>query len=301
MNVIPRYHGRFAPSPTGPLHFGSLVAAVGSYLQARSQGGRWSVRIDDIDPPREMPGAADAILRTLDRFGLHWDGPVIYQSRRMDAYVDALTRLAAAGMTYPCVCSRRDIAEHAGDSQATVPYPGTCRQGVPPGSNDYAIRVRVEDAPIRFVDRAQGRVVENLNEISGDFVVRRRDGLIAYHLAVVVDDAEAGITEIVRGCDLLDSTARQVHLQRLLNLATPDYLHLPVAVDRTGQKLSKQNLAAPVDGSDPVPTLSKVMAFLGQGQYTDVRNADPAAFRAWAIDRWNPADIPPLREIRVDV
>jgi glutamyl-Q tRNA(Asp) synthetase len=227
------YRGRFAPSPTGPLHFGSLVAATASYLDARRNHGEWLVRMEDVDKPRAMPGAADSILSDLEYFGFQWDGPVMYQSQRTDAYREALERLKAMGMAYPCGCSRKEIE---GDI-----YPGTCANGVPPGKVARSWRVRGE----------------------GDFVVLRADGYFAYQLAVVVDDAAQGITDVVRGADLLDSTPRQIHLQRLLGYPTPRYTHVPVVLAADGQKLSKQTGATALDRSRAGELLWDALAFLG--------------------------------------
>lgn len=261
----PEYRGRFAPSPTGPLHFGSLVAALASYLDARAHRGQWLVRLEDIDSPRTVPGAAESILRTLEALGLEWDGPVIRQSDRAEAYRAALDRLAETGAAFACACTRREIADSgvAGADGGHV-YPGTCRDGVPPGRAPRAIRVRVGDAVVAFDDAVQGPHEQRLAETVGDFVLRRADGYVAYQLAVVVDDAAQGITAVVRGADLLDSTPRQILLQRLLGYATPSYLHVPVATNAAGEKLSKQTLAPPIDRAAPAAALVRALGFLGQ-------------------------------------
>ncbi|MFA7386155.1 MAG: tRNA glutamyl-Q(34) synthetase GluQRS [Thiohalobacteraceae bacterium] len=291
----PRYCGRFAPSPTGPLHFGSLVAAVASYLDARSRGGRWLLRMEDLDKPREQPGAADAILRTLDRFGLHWDGPVLYQSQRADAYAAALERLRATGQSFPCGCTRREIADSALPGPLGPLYPGTCRGGIPPGQAARAERLRVNAQVIRFQDRLQPPVHQNLASEVGDFVVSRADGVVAYQLAVVVDDAEQGITDVVRGSDLLLSTPRQIYLQTLLGFATPGYLHLPVAVNGAGEKLSKQTYAMAVDDL-PVPDVAReALTFLGQAPPDSSHAADLAAYWTAAAAAWDPHRIPRTR------
>ena len=260
--------GRFAPSPTGPLHFGSLAAALAGWLEARAAGGRWLVRIEDLDPPREQPGAADEILRTLERLGLYWDGEVVFQSRRRALYEESLNNLRE--FTYGCGCSRREIADSslllAADGAQI--YPGTCRGGLPCGKQPRALRLKVAGS-IEFVDRAQGRVRQDLEGEVGDFVLRRADGQFAYQLAVVVDDAAQGVTDVVRGADLLGSTARQIYLQRLLGLPTPRYLHIPAAIDAAGEKLSKQTGALPVSVSD----LPKVLQFLGQPPASDLQEA----------------------------
>jgi glutamyl-Q tRNA(Asp) synthetase len=258
------YVGRFAPSPTGPLHFGSLVAALASWLDARRHGGRWLVRIEDLDPPREVPGAADAILRTLEAFGLHWDGPVLYQSARQEAYRAALEHLRRGAHAYGCGCTRREIAASGRPGLDGPVYPGTCRDGLPAGKRSRAVRLRTEPGTIDFPDRAQGRVRQDVAREVGDFVIRRADGLFAYQLAVVVDDAHQGVTHVVRGADLLDSTARQILLQRLLGLPTPAYLHHPLVMTPQGEKLSKQAHAPPINDRDPVVALTRALAFLGE-------------------------------------
>jgi len=291
------YRGRFAPSPTGALHFGSLVAAVGSYLEAKTRGGLWLVRMEDLDPPREQPGASEAILRTLEACGMSWDGEIMYQSRRSEAYRAALSRLEAQGLVYACGCSRREIADSGLGPDGALIYPGTCRNGLAPGKTPRATRVRVEHEPIGFVDAVQGAQSQDLAAEVGDFVLLRADGLFAYQLAVVVDDAEQGITDVVRGADLLASTPRQIYLQRLLGLPSPRYLHLPAAVNAAGEKLSKQTLAAPVDQRNPVPVLVQVMDFLGQAPPANLRHATLAEFWAWALSRWDAKRIPRRRSL----
>lgn len=282
----PHYRGRFAPSPTGPLHFGSIVAAVGSFLQAKSRGGEWLVRMEDLDPPREVPGAADDILRTLEAFGLHWDGAVMYQSRRQAAYETALEKLKAQDALYPCACSRREIADSSVSGVDGLVYPGTCRDGIAPGCTPRAWRVRVNGRAVEFVDAVQGRVVRDLAVDFGDFVVRRADGYFAYQLAVVVDDAEQGISEVVRGADLIESTPRQMHLQNLLGLPTPHYLHLPVALNVQREKLSKQTFAAPLDATRPLPALLRVLEFLGQDVLPELADGSIVDFWRWAVINW---------------
>ena len=280
------YRGRFAPSPTGSLHFGSLVAAVGSYLDARHNNGIWLVRIEDLDTPRTVKGAAGDILKTLEAYGLHWDETVIYQSQRTAAYQAAFEQLHTGNLLYPCACSRKEIADsalHGIDGQI---YPGTCRKGVPPGRKGRAWRVRTDDQAISFDDALQGRIVQYLESEVGDFVVKRADGLFAYQLAVVVDDDAQGITHVVRGADLLTSTTRQVYLQRLLGFATPAYTHLPIAVNTQGEKLSKQTLAAPVDTNNPVATLLRALVFLRQETPADPGDYDLEAVLSWAIAHW---------------
>lgn len=280
------YSGRFAPSPTGPLHFGSLVAALGSWLDARAAKGRWHVRIEDLDRPREQAGAADDILRTLDRLGLYWDGPVVFQSRRLELYEEALQALQAH--TYWCGCSRREIADSSlglATDGAQI-YPGTCRTGLAPGKLRRALRLKTGPGTIVFHDRVQGVQAQALATQVGDFVLRRADGQFAYQLAVVVDDAAQSITDVVRGADLLDSTARQIHLQRLLGYAEPRYMHVPVAVNASGEKLSKQTGAAPIDASRPREVLAEALRFLGQPASDDLEQA---------VRHWDPARIPARR------
>ncbi|HQY46662.1 MAG TPA: tRNA glutamyl-Q(34) synthetase GluQRS [Usitatibacteraceae bacterium] len=286
-----RYIGRFAPSPTGPLHFGSLVAAVASWLDARAAGGQWHLRIEDVDAPRTVPGAEDAILRTLEALGLAWDGPVVRQRDRAARYAEALEKLRAGGLAYRCRCSRREIADSGVHGIDGIVYPGTCRHAAVPDDAPAATRFLAAPGEVSFDDRVQGRVSQRLADEVGDFVVHRRDGLFAYQLAVVVDDADLGVTDVVRGADLLDSTPRQVALQRALGLPTPRYLHFPVAT-RGGEKLSKQTLAPAVDAAGGLAALGAALAFLGQ----PVPPADaPPGLLAVAARQWEPARIPRLR------
>lgn len=291
----PVYRGRFAPSPTGPLHFGSLIAAVGSFLEARTRGGEWLVRIEDLDTPRNVPGAADDILRCLSAFGMAWAGPVLYQSTRADAYEAALEQLRQADATYACGCTRREIAEIAVQGIDGPVYPGTCRDGLPPGRSPRATRVRTQGAPIAFDDRVQGRIAQDVAREVGDFVVARADGLIAYQLAVVVDDAAQGITDVVRGADLLDSTPRQIWLQRLLQLPTPRYAHLPVAINAQGEKLSKQTRARALDQRHPVPALLAALRFLGQQPPPALNGGSLRDVWTWALGHWQHQRIPAVR------
>jgi glutamyl-Q tRNA(Asp) synthetase len=291
------YRGRFAPSPTGPLHFGSLVAAVGSYLEARTRAGTWLVRIEDADRPRVVRGAADAILRTLDAYGFEWDGEILYQSRRDDTYAAALGRLEYRHALYPCACTRREIADSVLSMQGEPVYPGTCRSGLALGRSVRATRVRVEDMAIAFDDAVQGWFEQKLASEVGDFVVRRADGLFAYQLAVVVDDAEQGITDVARGADLLASTPRQILLQRLLGLPTPRYLHLPVVLNRTGEKLSKQTLARPIESAEAPAQLWNALHFLGQNPPTNLAAGSVDELWRWAQASWSADAIPRLRGI----
>ena len=280
--------GRFAPSPTGPLHFGSLAAAVGSYLDARHRNGTWLVRMEDLDAPRCVPGAADDILRTLEAFGLYWDGEIIYQSQRTDAYEETLQRLKDNGFAYPCACTRKEIADSALHGIEGYVYPGTCRNGLSHERNTPAWRVRTSDLPIEFNDALQGFQSQCLESEIGDFVLKRADSLFAYQLAVVVDDAFQNITHVVRGADLLLSTARQIHLQRLLGFATPAYMHLPIAVNAQGEKLSKQTLAPAIATDDAITTLHAVLEFLQQQPPAELRLGSVEEVLAWAIKNWQP-------------
>lgn len=285
-NLDPRpYVGRFAPSPTGPLHFGSLVAALGSYLQAKSRGGLWQVRIDDIDPPRAVPGASSAILRTLECFGFEWDGPVSYQSQRQARYRAALDSLRADGLVYDCGCSRKEIAEQLAGSERKI-YPGTCRNGLAAGKSPRLLRILTDGIVIRFEDGLQGQCEYDLERTVGDFVVLRADGLFAYQLATGVDDAEQGITEVVRGRDLLDSTPCQIHIQRCLGLNSPAYCHLPIVLNEHGQKLSKQNLAPPLDELRISGQLHLALEFLGQAPPPALADEPPATVWEWAVSHW---------------
>jgi len=259
--------GRFAPSPTGPLHLGSLVAAVGSWLFARRDGGRWLVRMEDLDTPRVVAGSADEILRALERYGLTWDGEVAYQSQRIALYDDALNRLRAKNLVYDCGCSRAELSRAASAPLGREPiYPGTCRDGLPPGRVARAVRFRTSHEVIRFDDALRGPMEEDVAAETGDFVVRRADGVYAYELAVVIDDAAQGVTQVVRGADLLPSTARQIALQRALGLPTPSYAHLPLVVNADGSKLGKRDGALPLPSLDEkriTETLAFAMQFLG--------------------------------------
>jgi glutamyl-Q tRNA(Asp) synthetase len=274
-----------------------MVAAVGSFLDARSRSGIWLVRIDDLDPPRTVPGTTDAILHCLDAFGMHWDGTVVYQSTRFDAYHAALHQLRQSGRTYPCACSRKEISD-AGLAGVEGPvYPGTCRNGLATGREARALRLRTDGAEVEFDDGLQGHVRQALPVEIGDFVVYRADHVFAYHLACAVDDAEQGITDVVRGADLIASTPRQIYLQKLLGLPTPAYLHLPVAVNGQGEKLSKQTRAPAVDPSDPAATLDRVLRLLGHAPPAEIRGTGLDDLWAWAIQTWRRESLPRARSI----
>ena len=279
------YRGRFAPSPTGPLHFGSLVAAVGSYLDARHHRGEWLLRVEDLDTPREVPGATDDILRTLELLDMTWDGPVTYQSRRTRLYDEALAQLRQQGHLYDCGCTRKDIAN-------STTYPGTCRKGLPAGRSPRSMRVIVGNAAIRMQDRLQADLHQQLNVDTGDFIVRRADKLFAYQLAVVVDDAEQQINHVVRGADLLESTPRQIYLQQLLGLPTPAYLHLPVASDASNAKLSKQSFARRISVDDTHSAVLDALRFLHQPLPDTPQDASREELWQWAADHWDLSAIP---------
>ncbi|MCU7960061.1 MAG: tRNA glutamyl-Q(34) synthetase GluQRS [gamma proteobacterium symbiont of Bathyaustriella thionipta] len=282
----PGYIGRFAPSPTGELHFGSLVAAVASFLDARNHQGQWLVRMEDVDSRREKQGAADQILRTLEAFGLQWDASVLYQSRREPAYQAALQDLIKNRWAYPCGCSRSEISRNAILTGPEGPlYPGTCRSGLAAGKTLRSWRFRVSSEAICFQDAIQGENCQNPAESCGDFVIRRADQLFAYQLAVVADDAFQGINHIVRGADLLASTARQIMLQKALGLATPQYAHLPLVLDSQGRKLSKQSRGCPLDARNPLPGLLQALKFLRQPLPPETP-ASLSELWQWAIANW---------------
>ncbi|MFY9136335.1 tRNA glutamyl-Q(34) synthetase GluQRS [Zwartia sp.] len=282
------YVGRFAPSPSGPLHAGSVVAALASYLDARAHGGSWLVRMEDLDAPRNVHGADEVILQQLQTLGMRWDGEVLYQSRRLDAYQQSYNALLSLNLTYPCGCTRREIADSVLRMQGHFPegerpYPGTCRSGRPEGRQAHSWRLRVPEGRTSFKDRWMGAMAQEVGQVVGDFVLRRADGIWAYQLAVVVDDAHQGVTHVVRGEDLLSSTARQLVLFNLLGLSPPTYLHVPVVTDEAGQKLSKQNGAAAIDLSDALGVLQRAWLALG---FDPLPVADVSQFWAAAIPVW---------------
>jgi len=280
--------GRFAPSPSGDLHFGSLLAAVASYLQAKQSGGTWIIRVEDIDPPREVAGSAQRIIQDLSRLGMVSDEPVLFQSQRTAAYERACQQLLSSGQAFWCGCSRADLPESG-------VYPGTCRDGLPAGREPRSIRMRVNDQTIGFPDRVQGQQRFDLRDSVGDFVVRRADGLIAYQLAVVVDDAFQNVSEVVRGADLLDSTPRQIYLQQCLGLPTPAYAHVPVVLASDGSKLSKSTRSDPVRNERPPAALRMALAFLGH----EAPKRDLAGTWEWALENWSLDKVPrvPSRSI----
>lgn len=285
------YRGRFAPSPTGDLHFGSLVAAVGSYLEARRNHGEWLVRIEDLDPPRTVPGAADSILRSLERHQLEWDHCVVFQGERGPIYQQRLEQLIESGVVFGCQCTRSLL-------RGSSIYPGECRERRLP-LQGHSIRLRTAGETILVDDLWQGRHSWQMERDVGDFVIRRADGLFAYQLAVVVDDFLQGITHVIRGSDLLESTPRQIVLQQRLGYPTPQYGHLPVATGEDGEKLSKQNLATPLDERNPADNILMALRFLGQNPPPELAGEPPESIWAWALAGWEGREVPRKKSIQV--
>lgn len=290
--AVASYIGRFAPSPTGPLHLGSLVAALASWLDARAAHGRWLVRMEDLDRPRCTQEAADTILRQLEAYGLAWDGTVLYQSRRDDAYTAALDALRSQGAAFACTCTRSQLAHAPRNAEGEIVYPGTCRLQTVPRDEAYAWRVRVAEVTIHFDDRIHGALQQDLAHEVGDFVVRRADGLFAYQLAVVVDDAFQGVTHVVRGADLLWNTPRQIYLQRLLGLPTPIYAHVPLVTNAAGQKLSKQTLAPALPERGRRAVLAEALAALGHPPPAELVGAGVAELLEGASAHWRIENVP---------
>ena len=288
----PIYIGRFAPSPTGPLHLGSLVAAVGSFLDARKAGGRWLLRMEDLDTSRIIPGCSDTMLQTLEAFGLLWDGQVEFQSRRIPSYVESLQALRARGLTFECSCSRREL------TQFDTGYPGTCRRGPTKSCGPTATRFRVDDTIVSFHDRIQGECQFDLRAL-GDPVIRRRDGIFAYQLAVVVDDGAQDVSDVVRGTDLLQSTAWQIRLQQALGLRIPRYAHLPLIVEKTGGKLSKSRRSLAIEPAHASTQLSEALRLLKHNPPAELQRASPDELLAWAITRWTLDPVQGEKEIVV--
>ncbi len=297
------YVGRFAPSPTGPLHLGSLAAAVASYLEARSRRGRWLIRIEDLDQPRVVAGMADQHLRTLEVFGFQWDGTVRVQSEHIGTYEEALARLRRLGNVYECTCSRAAIAalssRRGADSEEESHYPGLCRAGARHPGRAAAWRFIAPDREISFVDHWQQRCSDNVAAGVGDFIVRRRDGIVAYQLAVVVDDALQGVTNVVRGCDLVTSTSRQILLQAALELPCPGYAHAPLIVAAGGQKLSKSAHAIGIATGAPGAILAGVLALLEQDVPRELARATVTEVWSWALANWNTEALRGLRSVEV--
>lgn len=287
------YIGRFAPSPTGPLHFGSLLAAVASYCDAKFNQGKWLLRLEDIDRPRVVTGAADTILQQLDAFGFEWDGEILRQNQRDCYYEKALTVLQNQQLIYPCTCTRKEVA----DSSNIIGidgfvYPKTCLNQALKANAAFALRVRVDGAEIDFQDAIQGKIRQNLENDVGDFVLKRADGLDTYQLAVVVDDAAQGITHVVRGADLINSTPRQIYLQKSLSLPTPNYAHIPIARNTAGEKLSKQTLAKAIDATIATQQIWQALQLLGQHPHADLQYASLPEIWQWAITHWQIKAIP---------
>lgn len=290
-----RYTGRFAPSPTGPLHLGSLVAAMASYADALANDGGWLVRIEDVDQTRAVAGMDRDILVTLEALGFRWDGPVVYQSTRTDRYLACIDDLRQRGLVYDCGCSRSEIAALATAGIEGPVYPGTCREGLAPGREPRSLRLRVPDRDMVCKDRIAPSLRQNLAQDLGDFIVRRADGYVAYQLAVVIDDADQGVTDVVRGADLYLSTPRQVYLQRTLDLPTPRYAHVPLVRGADGAKLSKQDKARPVDPKQPMEALRQAWQFLGQpASPPDIAVNE---FWRWARDAWRIDHVPSPLEL----
>ena len=285
------YIGRFAPSPTGPLHFGSLVTALASYLDARANGGKWLVRVEDLDPPREVTGSSTLILEQLQAFGMDWDGDVLYQSSRLSAYERILEQLENRKVCFNCDCSRQRVSRSKGI------YDGRCRSRGLTSTPGLAIRLKIKPETVRFTDGIQGDYAQNLEREVGDFILRRKDGLFAYQLAVVADDATQEITHIVRGYDLLSSTPRQIYLQQLLDLPTPSYAHIPIIVNALGQKLSKQHYAEPIDLENAPSLLVFALQFLGMTPPSSLIGAAPASLMAWGTEHWDIQRVPKLAKM----
>ena len=284
------YKGRFAPSPTGPVHFGTLIAAIGSYLQAKKNQGKWLLRMEDVDITRKVDGADTDILHTLESFGFEWDGAIIYQSRQTEYYEQALEQLVSESMVFPCTCSRKKLAE----TNSNI-YPGFCRSAHLPVKSEHALRVLADNINIEFNDAVMGNQIQNIEQQCGDFIIRRRDNLFAYQLAVVVDDALQNVTEVVRGADLLGSTARQIYLQQLLHYPTPSYCHLPLAVDAAGNKISKSEGAAKIDLKNKEKTLIDALNFLGQQVPAELLKSNLEDIWMWAIINWNIKQVPTVK------
>lgn len=288
------YVGRFAPSPTGPLHFGSLLTAVASFAQALVHRGEWLIRIEDIDPPREQHGSDKLILDMLEAYGFEWNRPVSYQSTFAPRHDELVACLLDQGLAYKCTCSRRDLADATRGLLGAI-YPGTCRNGC--GSGAAAVRIIVDDRPVEFEDALQGPYGHQLQSVSGDFVIKRRDGLIAYHLAVVIDDFDQGITEIVRGIDLMDSTPRQIYLQRQLGFTTPAYMHVPIAVNGDRQKLSKSTGARPISAENAGKELCMALHCLDQNVAAGLADEGVSTIWQWVSENWSARELRFKKEI----
>jgi len=291
------YVGRFAPSPTGPLHIGSLTTAVASYLHARQVNGEWLLRIDDIDKPREKPGSADSIRKTLDAFQLEWDRDVYYQSSKMEKYHHVANKLVAFGQAYRCSCTRKNLQKTGKPSVLGVRYPGTCRMRKN-HSKPTAIRVLVESNELIFIDGLQGQQKINLSHLTGDYTIIRSDKLPSYNLSTVLDDSFQGVTHIVRGVDLLELTSIHIHLQKTLDMKIPKYLHFPIIVNANGEKLSKQTGAPPIINKDAKKTASIILSYLGLQAPNELVGSKPSELWAWAIQNWDPKNLANQRKTR---
>lgn len=292
------YIGRFAPSPTGPLHFGSLIAAIASYLEAKTQHGHWLVRMEDVDELRNVKGAADDILHTIENYGFEWDGDIIYQTQRKDAYADALQTLIDNELIYRCTCSRKKLRVIAEQGEYGSIYPGTCADKNHDEKREHALRIRTRDAVYGFKDSVMGNFSHNPKKAIGDFILKRRDGLFAYQLAVVVDDEFQNITDVVRGFDLLDSTPRQIYLQECLGYQTPGYAHLPIAVNGLGDKLSKQTGAPGIKSNFDAGAMYLALKFLGQNPTPDLAHESKENLWQWALENWDLNKIPKMHTIQ---
>ncbi len=295
MTSTEKITGRFAPSPTGPLHFGSLVAAVGSYCLARQAHGRWLMRMEDIDTPRVVPGAAEDILRELEAYGFEWDGDILYQSSRFDRYDQVLEQLRGKGLLFDCGCTRKEIlasAPHPGEEGPR--YPGTCRQGLPPRRHPRSQRLKVPDNLFCFTDAVFGGVEQHLADAVGDFILKRADGIFAYQLAVVVDDIDFGVNQVVRGADLLSSTARQIYLHACLDAPQPAYVHLPIALAADDEKLSKRHGDYGLDPSSRSVSLIRALRFLGQSLPQELETGQPREILQWAVSNFDVKSVPRL-------
>ena len=299
MSPQPSYRGRFAPTPSGPLHFGSLIAATGSYLQAKSHHGEWLLRIDDIDPPREQKGAADGILKTLEGFGFEWDSEVLYQSTRTQRYQEAVDELIQQHVAYACSCSRKELLKNAEQTKSGTVYPGFCRTKLLNITAETSTRLRCDNEPVRFKDLIQGNQSIDMENHIGDFILQRRDRLFSYHLASGIDDVEQKITEVIRGADLLNCTPCHIHVQRRLNLPSPDYHHLPLAVYETGQKFSKQTHASPIEVKHSVVLLYNTLKFLGQMPPIHLMDSTQKDIWEWAKTNWRLDLVPKKIQITV--
>lgn len=295
------YIGRFAPSPTGPLHLGSLYTALASYLQARSRQGKWLLRIDDLDTPRNAPGSVDSILTTLETYGLFWDDEVDYQTHHLPEYEHLLMQLQRDGLAYPCTCTRKSLTALHPEPASRDVYPGLCKNRLQPASSPYSLRIKTDPRIVSFIDQLQGPIAHKLTEQHGDFIIKRRDQIIAYQFAVVIDDARQRVNHVVRGFDLLHETPKQIFLQQILGFSTPDYMHVPVIVDQDGHKLSKQTLAAAVSLNKPETLLFQLLGLLKQNPPAELRQAPPSELLDWAIARWNPVPLKHSRAIQPEV